>query len=128
MKNRNISFAQVLQGKSRSPQLKTETQPSASLQELFQDFQNYPNEDYTLYLGSFKSNKSKHSTVMFASKGNEDEEMFDSWIQRQSTVNANKENIIHQPKRQTNTNSPFKVNQQQPPKFAFNSKGSSKGN
>jgi hypothetical protein len=127
MKARNISFAQVLQGKSRSPQLKTESQASSSLFELFDQFQQYPDEDYTLYLGGLKHTKTRHSTLMFASKGNEEEEMFDSWIQRQSTVNANKENIVSQPRRQTNSTSPFKPQNLQPARFAFNSKGSSKG-
>lgn len=41
---------------------------------------------------------------MFTSRNptNEDEEMFDSWIQRQSTLNANKENVISQPRKYQN--------------------------
>ena len=37
---------------------------------------------------------------MFSSKSPvEDEEMFESWIQRQSAINANKENLSIQPKK-----------------------------
>lgn len=68
MKGRNISFAEVLKGKARSPRL--DTKPSSlTLLQLLEQWEVDPQQEYTLYLGSFKnSNRSKSSANMFTSR------------------------------------------------------------
>jgi len=64
------------------------------LAEMLDQWEEYPEGDYTLYLGNFtRSFKSQHSTnQMFSSKCPSDQEslQFDSWVQSQKRVNANK--------------------------------------
>jgi len=75
MKPRNPTFAQVIRGKARSPQ--PLSKPSnISLAEMFDQWEQYPDEDYTLYLGQFNhSFKSRHSSIrMCASKNQQMEE------------------------------------------------------
>lgn len=73
MKNKNISFAEVLKKKNRSPQVEINKQ-GFRLLEMVQQFEECPDEDYTLYLGSIGlSQRSKQTSVrMFASKNTVD--------------------------------------------------------
>lgn len=110
MKSKSISFAEVLRKTARSPRV--EPNPATlSLEELVRRFENEPTEDYTLYLGHFNaSQRSKPSSSRMGLSRNtvgNQEEMFDSWIQKQSTLGANKENIRNQPLR-SNRNEPAK--------------------
>lgn len=122
MKHKNISFAEVLKSKTRSPQPCSKV-TSNSLAEILSQWEQYPHEDYTLNLGGFTRSFKNHpsSSRLIASKTpqHEEEEMFDSWIQRQSAVNSNKENVPTQFKRVT----PGR-NKQQPPaaKVGFSSR------
>lgn len=110
MKSKSISFAEVLRKTARSPRLDP-TPTTLTLEELTRRFENDPNEDYTLYLGHFNaSQRSKPSSSRMGLSRNtvgNQEEMFDSWIQKQSTLRANKENIRNQPLR-SNRNEPAK--------------------
>jgi len=75
MKHKNMSFAAVLKGKSRSPQPQSKASNS-SLAEMLEQWEEYPEGDFTLYLGSFtRSFKSQHSTnKMFSSKSPADQD------------------------------------------------------
>lgn len=61
-----------------------------------------PDEDYTLYLGQIgMSHKSKPAPFQMAFSKNQTEnreDVFDSWIQKQSILGPNKENIRNQTK------------------------------
>lgn len=74
MKPRNISFAEVLKKKGRSPQPEV-SRVGLKLSELLQQWEEYPEEDYTLQLGSIGlSQRSRPSTIkMFSSKNNLEE-------------------------------------------------------
>jgi hypothetical protein len=98
---KNISFAQVLRKKGRMPQV--EVQPGLRLAEMVEQWESYPEEDYTLRLGGvgFSQRSNQSNVPMLSSKngGRQQEEMFDSWIERQSFITSNKENIGAQPKK-----------------------------
>jgi hypothetical protein len=102
MKSKSISFAEVLRKTSKSPRVEPAV-TGLTLEELVQRFENDPSEDYTLYLGHFNaSQRSKPSASKMAFSRNtvgNQEEVFDSWIQKQSTLGSNKENIRNQPQR-----------------------------
>ena len=88
MKSQGLSFASVLKNKARSPQPYTKP-TNFSLAELLEQWVDNQEEDYTLYLGNFNhSVRSYNSSNRMISSKNpaEDEEMFDSWIQRQSSI------------------------------------------
>ncbi len=72
------------------------------LAELVQQFDANPGEDYTLYLGqvglSHRSKPSPFQMGLSRNQAENQEEMFDSWIQRQSALGSNKENIRNQSK------------------------------
>jgi hypothetical protein len=97
MRPNNISFAAVLKSKGRSPPPPAHT-PGPSLAQLLAQWEDFPDADYTLHLGNFtRSFRTQHSAARpFASRQGQEEEMFDSWIQRQSALNANKENVSAQ--------------------------------
>lgn len=102
MKSKSISFAEVLRKTSKSPRAEP-AGTGLSLEELVRRFESDPSEDYTLYLGRFNaSTRSKPSASKMAFSRNtvvNQEEMFDSWIQKQSAIGSNKENIRNQPQR-----------------------------
>jgi hypothetical protein len=102
MKTKNISFAEVLRKNAKSPRVEP-TLTGATLEEIVQRFEVDPDDDYTLYLGNFcTSQQSKPASSRMALSRNtvgNQEEMFDSWIQKQSTMGSNKENIRNQPQR-----------------------------
>jgi len=102
MKTKNISFAEVLRKNAKSPRVEP-TLTGVTLEEIVQRFEVDPDDDYTLYLGNFcTSQRSKPASSRMAFSRNtvgNQEEMFDSWIQKQSTLGSNKENIRNQPQR-----------------------------
>lgn len=103
MKTKSISFAEVLRKNAKSPRVEA-TRGPPTLEEMVRRFEVDPDEDYTLYLGRFNaSQKSKPSSFQMTFSRNtgadNQDEMFDSWIQKQSTIGPNKENIRNQPQR-----------------------------
>lgn len=97
MRAKPISFGEVLKSKART---NTDSQPqpqsrsSPSLSQLMEQFDESPEEDYTLYLAPLSKGKPTSFRAM-ASRSSNGEQVFDSWIQRQSMVSnvSNKENI-----------------------------------
>jgi hypothetical protein len=71
MKPRNTTFAQVIQGRSRSPQPLSKAS-NLSLAEMFDQWEQYPDEEYTLHLGQFThSFKSRHSSIRMGTSKNQ---------------------------------------------------------
>lgn len=94
MKTKSISFAEVLRKNARSP--KSEATQGLRLSELVQQFQVNPRDDYTLHLGKCNNSQRSKPTKMGYSKNTPDSLVFDSWIQKQSSLGPNKENIRSQ--------------------------------
>ena len=85
-----ISFAQVLKSKGRNaPEGQIHAQENMQnkfkLAVLVEQYEEAPKEDYTLYLGPVSRARPTSFRAM-GSRGSNGEEIFDSWIQRQSTV------------------------------------------
>lgn len=98
MRAKPISFAQVLKTKNKlPPTLDSQSPPTQrmSLAQMVEQFEECPEEDYTLYLAPVsRVNPSTFRAI--ASKASNHDEVFDSWIQRQSLV-GNKENVPRNP-------------------------------
>lgn len=98
MRAKPISFAEVLKTKNKlPPTLDSQSPPTQrlSLAQMVEQFEEAPEEDYTLYLAPVSRAKLS-SFRAIASKASNHDGVFDSWIQRQSLV-SNKENIRRNP-------------------------------
>lgn len=98
MRAKPISFAQVLKIKNKQQPTLDSQSPSLqglSLAQMVEQFEESPEEDYTLYLAPVSRAKPS-SFRAIASKTSNHDGMFDSWIQRQSLV-SNKENVRKNP-------------------------------
>jgi hypothetical protein len=122
MRAKPISFAQVLKTKGKTKDC--EVRPQRTLFEMMEEFQIAPNEDFTLYLGQtslHQTNRVNSFRAMSSKISNAQEEIFDSWIQKQSFV-SNKENHIKQLITSKNTQGESQRDFKEAKKIALSSK------
>lgn len=96
MKGKSLSFATVLKNRSQSSLIKAST--THKLADLLLQFESHPHNDYTLYLSTGTSRKTQQDDYP-STADNSRNNIFDSWIQMQST-HSNKENYNKQSRKE----------------------------
>lgn len=86
MKANPISFADVLKRKEKGYQSAASRQVM-SLEAMLAQWEQSPEEDYTLYLGPSSFGRNRGSQQMIKSNNMSKGGMFDSWIERQALDN-----------------------------------------
>lgn len=86
MKVNPISFADVLKRKEKGYQ-STASRQILSLAAMLDQWEQSPEEDFTLYLGQSSFGRNRGSQQMIKSNNQSKGGMFDSWIERQALDN-----------------------------------------